>query len=1203
MADRNLVLQLLITARDEASAAFGKVFSYLDNSTRVVATKIREAFTNLFGGGLDGAMEFEAQLDKVQAKGSLTEAQLAELRQVAIDLGAKFGISGTEAAQGMESLAAAGLKTKDIIAALPSVLALAKVEAISMDDASAKLVNSLTAVGLGFDQAGRMADVLAKAALESTTSASAVAQALETAGQIARTSGLTFEETAAALTALAKGGIEGEKAGTALQAILTQLLNPASVASKELDKLGITSRDLGTVIGALAGKGAQANQAILAFGETAGPGLRVLISQGRETLNELGQSMLNAGGTAQQTADTMGTNLETAMLALQAAWQQVKTALFEPVLQPLAQAAKDTANALNEGLASGALKPVQEAIKTFVVAAIAGARQFVTEFDFKAAIQSVKDLEASAKESFGSVKDSATTVANLVSVAWNSLASGFRFIGASLLEVAASTVQTLANIESVASNIGLGSQQRANELTQTALGLQEKAKSMLDGINANSEKLKAAVDGLTSSTDNNAGATEAAAQQHAKLKQEWADSATKVDQARAALAAANEEYRNAQARGESLEPVLKNLNARAAEYRAALDAQKTAQQAVNGQLPETKAGMEGVAAAAGDAAEKVAAIPPAATAAAKGVAEITRATGDALPTQKEFTDGVNYLVKGTGDLAKGVTSGKDALGTYNKALLDGAVATATAQDKTALLTAEIARVSEASAAWRQGKELNIVILNSLQNTLESTQAKLALLEERQRAGEQVDNEIIKTKAAVQAAYNRYNQALEANVIQQERAVEAAQRANQLGQQEADLNVQRAQSALELAQIKDDSNAVSQAENELLDAQVAKIQAAVAGKDQEIAAYDALIEATRRKLAADGELDVSDQNQLAVMADKRLALELEQRALQDAIIATQDKAKAERDAAEAAKKAAEAAKKAAEAEKEATAQRKAAGDVASKILSNAYKAVKSLAGDTEQLTARFNELQREAMRGFFGPAEGFAGWAKRLQSAVRAVTDEFEGQKNTLETLAATYEGIADGTHAATDAQLRMGEVVGKTEADFALLNEQDLSRLQSAIEAANQKLREMQQETQDARNELQELNAELLEAKGLDQKANLLRQELDYQTRLADIEQRRREAELMGNRDLVALLDRQASVLGQINDAKIENIKADQEAETAGDKSAAGWGRAEQAIRGAGAALRDVHGAARGVSEIDLSGLNNQMNSLVAGAERLRGVL
>ena len=1200
MADsRNLVLQLLITAKDEATSAFGKVFSYLDDKTKVIATAIRERFADLFGGGLNGAIEFEAQLDKVQAKGSLTEEQLAELRQVAIDLGAKFGISGTEAAQGMESLAAAGLKTKDIIAALPSVLALAKVEAISMDDASAKLVNSLTAVGLGFDQAGRMADVLAKAALESTTSASAVAQALETAGQIARTAGLTFEETAAALTALAKGGIEGEKAGTALQAILTQLLNPASQASQELDRLGITSRDLGTVIGALAGKGAQANQAILAFGETAGPGLRVLISQGQSALQDLNQSMLGAGGTAQQTADTMGTNLKTAMLALQAAWQQVKTALFEPVLEPLAKAAKDTADALNEGLASGAIKPVQEAIKTFVVDAIAAARQFAAEFEFKAAIQSVKDLEVSARESFGSVKDSATTVANLVSVAWNSLASGFRFIGAALLEVAASTVQTLSNIESVASKVGLGSQERANELSQTALGLQEKAKTMLDGINANSEKLKVAFDGLTSSTDKNAAAAEAAAQNQAKLKQELADSATKVDQARTALAAANEEYHNAQARGEALAPVLKTMNERADEYRAALERQRLAQQAVNGQLPEAQKGLENVAAATQATAQKLDALTPPAEAAKKGIQDIGWATEQAGVQQKEYTDGINYLVKGTGDLAKGITSGKDALGTYNKALLDGASATVTAQDKTALLTAEIARVSAASADWRKGKELNIVVLNSLQNTLESTQAKLALLEERQRAGENVDNEIIKTKAEVQAAYNRYTVALDENVKQQERAVAAAQRTADLGQQEEDLNIQRAQSALELARIKGDSNKIQQAENDLIDAQIGKLNQAVASKAQEVEAYDALIAATKRKLEFDGELDISDKAILATMADKKKALELEQQALAENAQSARDNADATREKAKADREAAAAAEEAAKAEKEATAQRQAAGKVVSDTMNQARATVQGLGGDTEALNARFNELQRTTGN----IATSMADWMGGTAGAVREVTQEYESQQGRLAALTTTLQHFADTGEYTSAVQQAMVQASDNTIRSFTLLNDQDLGNLRAALDSAKQKLEEMGQATEDARQKLAGMNAELLEAKGEDQKAQLLRQQIDYQERLAEIQRQRQEAELMGNRDLVAILNEQERVLRQINDAKVASIQTDQGAQQSGDRVANSWSRAEVAIRSTGAALGEVHTLGVKVAGLDLSGLSKGLSEAATAANNLSRIL
>jgi len=149
----------------------------------------------------------------------------------------------------------------------------------------------------------------------------------------------------------------------------------------------------------------------------------------------------------------------------------------------------------------------------------------------------------------------------------------------------------------------------------------------------------------------------------------------------------------------------------------------------------------------------------------------------------------------------------------------------------------------------------------------------------------------------------------------------------------------------------------------------------------------------------------------------------------------------------------------------------------------------------------------------------------------------------------------------------------------------------------------MKEETQDARMELQALNAELLEEKGMDDQAERLRAEIDYQERLADIEKRRREAELMGNKELAGILSEQAATLRQIYSAKLANIEADKTAETAGDKTAKGWNRAEEAIRGAGAALKDVHGVARGVAEIDLSGLNNQMNSLATGAERLRSVL
>ena len=1201
MADKNLALQLIIRAKDEATSLFSKVFTALNDTTNVIAGKVRDAFTGIFGGALSGAMEFEAQLSKVQAKGQFTAATMGELRQVAIDVGAKFGISGTEAAQGMESLAAAGLNAQQIMQTLPSVLALARIEGLSMDAASEKLANSLTAVGLEFDQAGRMADVLAQGAIASTTSASALAEALSTSGQIANSSGLIFEKTAAVLTALAKGGIEGEKAGTSLAAILTQLQNPASTASIALDKLGISSRDLFTVIGQLATEGAAANTAILAFGETAGPGLRALISQGKSGLDELTATMLDAKGAAQQASDTMSDNLQTALGALGAAWSQVKTSLLEPALKPLAEGAREAAKALNDTLASGALKPVQEAIRSFATNAVQTAKEFTKGFQFKDAETALNTLATTAKSAFDTVGEYGKNSANVVSLAYNALASGFRAIYSAIAAIAAGAVQTLSEIESVASKIGLGTQERANSLAQTAKDIAQSAETTLAGVTNNAEKIKSAFDGLTATTKATGTAVDDAATKQARLKQEMANAADAVGKTREALIAANEEYRNAQARGEDLTAALAALKQRTDEHVAALNAQQTAQQAMTGKMQEAQPAIAAVADSTQKTTEALAALPAPATEAAARIAEVTKGTQDGVAVQKEYVDGANYLVKGFADAAQGAKNAAQGHGELNKALLDTAGATDAAQAKTTKLTEEINRVSEASATWRQGKELNIVVLNSLQNTLESTQAKLVLLEERQRAGEQVDNEIVETKAAVQQAYNRLSSAIEENVTQQERAVDAAQRAAQLGQQEADINVQRAQSLLDLAKIRGDDNAAAQAENDLTDATIAKGQNAVAAKEQEIAAYAALIEATQRKLAFDGELDASDKNQLAVMADKLKALELEKQAMQESITATAEKARAERDAADAAKAAAQAAKDAADAAKAAAEEQKHLGDAISTTLGNAQHVIRNLGGDTEKLVARFNELQSIMLSAV--NAQGMVGWMNQIAAVTREVTQEYTSQKDRLDSLTETLTHFAETGEMNATVQQALIQSTGDLTQRYTILNQQDLSNLRAALDSANAKLAKMKQETEDAKTRLAELNAELLSAEGEDTKAKLLEQQLDYQKQLAEIKAQIAEAEASGNRELLATLNEQLAVLEKINDAKVRNIAADTTGGDTATRITTAWTEAGTAIKSAGAALNEVYTAADKISRVSLLDLHQQITGVTEQAGKLASVL
>lgn len=612
----NPVLQFLITARDEATAAFGKIFGFLDKTTSATANLIREKFTGLFGGGLDGAIEFEAQLSRVAAKGGFTADEMATLKKAATDIGAAFGVTGTQAAQGMEALAAAGLNARQVMQALPPVLALAKAEGLSMDAAAEKLADSLSIVGLGFEEAGRMADVLAKGANVSTTSASALAEALANAGGIAKTAGLDLEGTVAALSALANAGIKGSAAGTALSAILTNLVNPASQASKELSALGITSRDFGEVIAQLKLKGDASNAAILAFGETAGPGLRALIQTGADGIAGLEDQLRNADGAAEAAATRIGDNLKGALGALQAAWANVKTALFDPVLEPLTRQAKGLADALNTQLASGALKPVQDAIRAFADNATKAARDFVSGFDFKAALQSVQDFATGAKDWFAGIKDAGTTAANAVQIAWNSVTAGFKTIGASLLAVAASAVSNVAAIEEVASKIGLGSLQRAAELKATANELAAKAGELTRSIAQDGEDIRGAFDRLTASADGAADGANKVADAQRGIKdsspaQEIQEIARSLDDyrgmaERANLAAeqARRDYEAGKISAADYGRALLSASEANADLAAATERQTAAEQKANPERKKSAVELQAIAKSAEDSAKR-----------------------------------------------------------------------------------------------------------------------------------------------------------------------------------------------------------------------------------------------------------------------------------------------------------------------------------------------------------------------------------------------------------------------------------------------------------------------------------------------------------------------------------------------------------------------------------------------------------------------
>lgn len=202
--------------------------------------------------------DFDQAMSNVQAATHESAAAMGDLREAALDAGAKTAFSATEAAGAIEELAKAGVSTQDILGGgLAGALDLAAAGSLEVGEAAEIAATALVQFGLDGARVPHVADLLAAAAGKAQGSVGDMGAALKQVGLIANSTGLTVEETTAGLAAFASAGLIGSDAGTSFKSML-QRLNPQSEeAAALMDKLGFSAYDSqGNFIGleALAGE-------------------------------------------------------------------------------------------------------------------------------------------------------------------------------------------------------------------------------------------------------------------------------------------------------------------------------------------------------------------------------------------------------------------------------------------------------------------------------------------------------------------------------------------------------------------------------------------------------------------------------------------------------------------------------------------------------------------------------------------------------------------------------------------------------------------------------------------------------------------------------------------------------------------------------------------------------------------------------------
>lgn len=317
--------------------------------------------------------DFEAQMSRVKAISGATGSSFEELRQQAIDLGAKTAFSAKESAAGMENLASAGFDAKEIMEAMPGLLDLAAVSGGDVALASENAATALRGFNLDASQAGHVADVFAKAAADTNAEVGDMGEAMKYIAPVASSMGLSLEETAAAIGIMSDAGIKGSQAGTTLRGALSRIAKPTDEMKSKMDELGLSFYDsegkmkpLKDQVGMLknAFKGLtpeqKQNALVTLYGQESLSGMMALIDKGPDKLGKLTDSLKNSDGAADKMAKTMQDNMNSSLEQMMGAFESAAI-VVQKVLAPAVRKVADAVSGLVDKFVS-APEPVQKLV-------------------------------------------------------------------------------------------------------------------------------------------------------------------------------------------------------------------------------------------------------------------------------------------------------------------------------------------------------------------------------------------------------------------------------------------------------------------------------------------------------------------------------------------------------------------------------------------------------------------------------------------------------------------------------------------------------------------------------------------------------------------------------------------------------------------------------------------------------------------------
>lgn len=185
------------------------------------------------------AATFEDAL--LELKGSvadLSPKQLQAIREESLRLSKSMGRSPAEIAKSFALLVKAGMSVEEAMdGAAKSAVEFAAVSGVEADRAAVFMKVAMNTFGVSATEA---VDTLSAAADASETSIAAMVESFALVGSAGKTFKQSLFGVSQALASLARYGIQGEEAGTAIKTFLTRLVSPSKEAHDALARMGLT---------------------------------------------------------------------------------------------------------------------------------------------------------------------------------------------------------------------------------------------------------------------------------------------------------------------------------------------------------------------------------------------------------------------------------------------------------------------------------------------------------------------------------------------------------------------------------------------------------------------------------------------------------------------------------------------------------------------------------------------------------------------------------------------------------------------------------------------------------------------------------------------------------------------------------------------------------------------------------------------------